>query len=311
MLSARVPDLADLQLLLAVQRAGSLGAAGVALGISQQAASARIRALERRVGFPVLVRTRRGSRLTDAGGLLAQWADAVIRAATELDTGITSLRGERDAHLRVAASLTVAEHLMPRWLLALRDDQLALGHAPTSIELAAVNSETVVRRVRDAEVDLGFIESAQPPVDLPARVVAIDELVLVVPPGHRWAGGSIPPARLAATALISREAGSGTREALDTALAPFRDPDHPVAPALEASSTAGVRAAIVAGTAPGVLSVLAVADDLALGRLVRVPVTGLDLHRRLHAVWRSGAHPPAGPARDLVALAARLGTPGS
>jgi DNA-binding transcriptional LysR family regulator len=55
---------------------------------------------------------------------------------------------------------------------------------------------------------------------------------------------------------------------------------------------------------PAVLSELAVADELARGRLVAVPVADLDLSRPLRAVWPTGTH-PAGPARDLLALTRR------
>jgi DNA-binding transcriptional LysR family regulator len=71
-----------------------------------------------------------------------------------------------------------------------------------------------------------------------------------------------------------------------------------------------VRGAVLAGAGPAVLSVLAVGEDLASGRLRRIPVAGLDLGRSLRAIWLGGAtattrQPPAGPVRDLIALAAR------
>ncbi|MGY2747398.1 hypothetical protein [Arthrobacter sp. UYCu723] len=65
-----------------------------------------------------------------------------------------------------------------------------------------------------------------------------------------------------------------------------------------------VRSAIAAGTAPGVVSVPAVNDDLALGRLVTIPLTKLSLRRPLTAIWQTGSLPPSGPARGLAAIAA-------
>lgn len=75
-------------------------------------------------------------------------------------------------------------------------------------------------------------------------------------------------------------------------------------PAVELSTTAAVRSAITAGTAPGVLGELAVRDDLVLHRLAAVAVSGLSLRRPLTAIWLTGTEPPAGPARDLAAIAA-------
>jgi DNA-binding transcriptional LysR family regulator len=78
-----------------------------------------------------------------------------------------------------------------------------------------------------------------------------------------------------------------------------------VDPVLELSSTAAVRAAVAAGAGPAALSVHAVRDDIASGRLVPITVTGLDLTRRLHAVWTGSSELPAGPVRDLVTFAER------
>ena len=70
--------------------------------------------------------------------------------------------------------------------------------------------------------------------------------------------------------------------------------------ALSVSTTAAVRAAVLAAAAPAVISELAVADDLAAGRLVEIRVPGLDLRRVLRAIWDSTQEPPAGAARDLI-----------
>lgn len=132
-------------------------------------------------------------------------------------------------------------------------------------------------------------------------MVACDELVVVARPEHRWARRAEPilPAELASTPLVSRETGSGTREFFESALADFGA--SPCPPVLELSTSAAVRAAVLAGSAPAVLSRLAVADDVSAGRLRIVPVDGLDLRRDLRAVWQGGRTPPAGAVRDLLA----------
>ena len=77
-----------------------------------------------------------------------------------------------------------------------------------------------------------------------------------------------------------------------------------VAPALSLPTTASVRAAVIAGAGPAVLSELAVADDIAAGRLRAIEIDGLQLARDLRAVWRGAPQPPTGPARELLKLAA-------
>src|SRR6201996_679335 len=119
-LPSRVSDLMPFDLLLSVARLGSLGLAAAEHGISPPAASARVRRLERQLGVTLIERSPRGSRLTLDGGLVAEWAQAAVEAAAALDAGVTSLRARSDAVLRVAASMTVAEYLLPGWLTTLR-----------------------------------------------------------------------------------------------------------------------------------------------------------------------------------------------
>src|SRR5918996_19354 len=116
----RVPDLGAMELLLAVARLGSLGRAAQELGVTQPAASSRIRSMERQLGVALVDRSPRGSRLTDAGVLVTDWARRVVEAAEAFDVGAQALRDRRDSRLRVAASMTIAEYLLPGWLLALR-----------------------------------------------------------------------------------------------------------------------------------------------------------------------------------------------
>ena len=315
-LGPRMPELTALEVLLAVARTGSLGAAAREVGTSQQAVSARISNLEALTGVPLVTRSRRGSMLTPNGVLVAEWAARLLDVAAELDEGLAGLRADRRSRLRVGASLTVAEHLLPGWLVALRQEAERRGQPAVDFVFAAANSDTVIAQVRAGDVDLGFIEGPRVPSGLANRVVGRDELVVVVRPDHPWARrrSELTPRELAAVPLVTREAGSGTREtydaALDAALGSAAGHAASARPVLELSTTAAVRGAVLAGAGPAVLSALAVGEDLASGRLRRIPVAGLDLRRSLRAIWLGGAtgatrQPPAGPVRDLISLAAR------
>jgi len=287
-------------LLLSVARLGSLGLAAAEHGISQPAASTRIRRLERQLGVPLIERSPRGSRLTPSGELVAGWAQAAIDAAAALDAGVTSLRERSDAVLRVAASMTVAEYLLPGWLTALRSRD-----PRTAVALTAGNSAEVASAVLGNSADIGFVEGPDLPPGLESRQVGTDRLTVVVPPGHRWARrrSGITAAELAATPLVAREPGSGTRGYLEGALGAQAGVTR-VPPIAELSSTTAIKAAVAAGIAPAVLSALAVAPEVAAGTLRAVTVTDLDLTRRLLAVWAEGRQ-LTGPAAGLRAIAAR------
>ncbi|OKH98352.1 LysR family transcriptional regulator [Streptomyces sp. CB02923] len=298
-LSHRVPDLGALELLLAVARLGSLGRAARERGISQPAASSRIRSMEQQLGVALVERSPRGSRLTDAGALVTDWARRVVEAAEAFDAGAQALRGRRDSRLRVAASMTIAEYLLPGWLIALRAQR-----PDTAVSLLAGNSAAVAERLLAGEADLGFVEGLDIPAGLDGAVIGHDRLVVVAAPAHPWARRrtDLTVAELAATPLILRERGSGTRQVLDAALA---GNGGLAAPLLELASTTAVKAAAVSGAGPSVLSELAVREELAARRLVEVPVLGLGFGRDLRAVWPSGQR-PAGPARHLLGLTRAL-----
>ena len=299
-LSDRVSDLMPFDLLLSVARLGSLGLAAAEHGISQPAASTRIRRLERRLGIPLIERSPRGSRLTPGGELVAGWAQAAIDAAAALDAGVMSLRARSDAVLRVAASITIAEYLLPGWLTALR-----ARDPRTAVALTAGNSAEVASAVLGGSADIGFVEGLELPAGLASRQVATDRLTVVVPPGHRWARrhSGITAAELAATPLVARERGSGTRGYLEEALH-AQAGETRVPPVAELSSTTAIKSAVAAGISPAVLSALAVAPEVAAGTLRAVKVIDLDLSRRLLAVWAEGRQLTA-PAADLRAIAAR------
>lgn len=288
-------DLTDLDLLLTVQRLGSLGKAAREHRISQPAASARIQAVERRLGLRLLERSPSGSRLTPAGVRVARWGRAVVDAASDLLTGTAALRDAEHGWLRVAAGLTTAEYLMPRWLTALR------ARLPeVTVELRVENSHEVAQRVRSGEVDLGFVGDPCAHAGLMDRPVVNDQLGVIVAPSHPWAGKRRPLTadELAAGVLVLRERGSGAREVVDRVLGELCDG----VPHLELASTTAVKHAVAAGVGAAVISVRSVEDELRTGRLVTVPVAGVDLSRRLRAVWRTSAELPL-PAMALVELA--------
>lgn len=292
---SRWPDLTALELLVAVADHGSLGAGARAVGMAQPNATRSMARLERHLGLSLLVRSTSGSQLTPSGLLVVDWARQLLDAATQLTRGVDALSSSGEDSLIVAASQSVAEHLLPAWLSGLR-----VLRPGTCVAVHVRNTSEVVDEVLHGLCGIGFIEGPVAPRGVHHIVVARDELVLVVAPDHPWAGRRTPVGadELVRTPLVTREEGSGTRVALDEALG------WPARPALELPSNAAVRVSVSAGTGPAVLSRLAVADAVRAGTLVVVPVAGLDLRRPLRAVW-TGPRALAGAAADLVSLAQR------
>jgi DNA-binding transcriptional LysR family regulator len=146
------------------------------------------------------------------------------------------------------------------------------------------NSEHVVEVLKRRGADVGFVEGSRAPSGLGSRELQPDDLVVVVAPTHEWARRRRPitASELAATPLVLREAGSGTREVLETAL---RSVGLAPTVMVELASTTAIKAAVASGTGPGVLSRLATHGDVQDGRLVIVPTEGLSLERSIRVVW--------------------------
>lgn len=294
------PDLEVLDLLVSVAELGSLGAAARRHGISQPAASMRISAMERRLRVKLLDRGPTGSELTDAGRTVVGRARTVLAAVRELVDEVDRLRAAQAPRLRIAASKTIADHRIPHWLAALRQD-----HPEVVIALEVENSTQVAALVRAGVADLGFVEGPHPPAGLGSRVLGTDDLVVVVARDHPWARREDPVTlrELAATALLWREPGSGTR---DTVWDLLSTEGPPTGPAAELGSAAAILAAARTGMAPAVLSRLIAAPDLATGSLVAVPTVDVArLTRKFRAIWRRNS-PPSGPGELLVIRATHL-----
>ncbi|WP_445255994.1 LysR family transcriptional regulator [Nocardioides aurantiacus] len=303
MSSPHLPDLDALRLLVGIARHGSIGAAARTNGISQQAASERVRAMEAQTGLTLVRRGARGSQLTEAGVVVTEWAARLLDLADEVDIAIEGLRGDVSRELVVWASMTIAESLIPRWLVQLRQRQLGEGYRATTVSLNASNSRDVVEAVREGTAHVGFVEGVEAPVGVRSVTVAQDELFLVTAAGTPLSRRRTPltPDEVAQLALTSREEGSGTREVLEIALAKHGlevgDPE------VELTTATAIREAVLAGSAPAFLSRRVVARDVDSGNLTVVAVMELDLRRYFRAIWVGTKNPPAGSVRDLVAIA--------
>ena len=295
--SVRQPNLDALALFISVSEEGSVGAAARQWEVSQSAASQRLKALEKDLGVVLLDRRTSGSVLTPAGQVVLEWASPLVQAGARFQGNVTTLAEGLPDRLTVAASLTVAEYLMPGWLTALRERLPGV-----EVSLIPGNSEAVAALVRARTVELGFIEGPVAPPGVRYRQVTDDELVVVVAPTHRWATkrDAVGASELAASELVLREPGSGTREVLDVALEAH---GLLARPAMQLGSTTAIKTAVGAGFGASVLSRLSVQSELDHGALVAVPTPELNLSRSIRAIW-PGPRRPLGSSGALLAISA-------
>src|SRR5262249_39000658 len=141
----------DLAAFVTAVESGTVQGAADALTLTQSAATKRLQALERRVGQGLLDRDASGGRPTPAGTGLYPLAREAPLALERVETAMTSPSAAPP--LRIHASRTIGETLLPHWLASFR----ATGtHCRASV--AITNSEEVVHAVRDGVAEIGFVE---------------------------------------------------------------------------------------------------------------------------------------------------------
>lgn len=273
-----VPPVDQIATLVAVDEHRSIAAAARDLGLSQQTVSARVAAAEKTLGVVVFRRGVGGSEPTERGRTVLDAARDLLGAAGEFSrTVAATTRPDAVRSLPVAVSNTVAELYFPTWAARFHRENRAVR-----LLLRSRNSAEVCEAVAGGECVLGFVEGAEVSHGLASDVVGVDDLILVVPPTHPWAGTEVSAGQLRRTPLITREQGSGSREIVEAALGTLAEP------AGEFGSLAAQRAAVTGMGEPTVIAARAVSTQLASGELVAVPVTGVTFRRMLRAVYPRG-----------------------
>ncbi len=264
--------LRQLQIFVAVARAGSTTAAAKRIALSQPATSAALNELEALLGGQLFDRVGRRLVLNEHGRSMLEEARVLLDAAQGLETRFGKSGRAAAPRLHLAASTTIGNYVLPGLIASYRRKEAA----HFSVEIG--NTQHVARAVAELEVDLGLIEGPTAEPRLAVLPWIEDELVVVCAPGHPLARrrGRIPLEALAEATWLLREPGSGTREVVEHALLPLL---HRLKTDAELGSAEAIKQAVAAGLGITCLSRHAVADLLALGRLTRL-ATALPALRR-------------------------------
>ena len=291
--------LRQLQIFGAVARAGTTTAAARSVALSQSATSAAINELERVLGVQLFDRVGRRLQLNDNGRVLLPSARALLDGAKTVEEGFVSGRGGLHVDLRLAASTTIGNYVLPAMLARFRAAE------PTArLQLRIGNTLEVVTAVTGFDVDLGLIEGPCHAAELAVIPWLEDELVVVAAPTHALARsaarGRLPLKLLREVRWLLREPGSGTREAAEQALLPHLN--HLRADMTLGSSEA-IKNSVALGLGVSCLSRWVVQDYVDAGRLVVLATRLPRLSRRFALVH----HKQKMLSAALKAFAASLG----
>jgi len=190
-------DTARLEALVEVARTGSISRAAEALFVTQPALTARLQALERSLGSDLLVRSRHGSRLSEAGKALLPHAERALVALRAGRAAVEEVRSGGAGRLTIGAAPAVSTYVLPAML-----HRFQARHPGVRLVVRSGHSEEILQMVLRDEVEIGLMRPIQHP-EVTATLLYEDELTLVVHRGHRFAAaGHVRMGELASEHLI-------------------------------------------------------------------------------------------------------------
>ncbi|HEY7464426.1 MAG TPA: LysR family transcriptional regulator [Candidatus Limnocylindria bacterium] len=271
-------DTGRLQALVEIARTGSISRAAAALFVTQPALTARIHALEESVGAELLVRSRHGSRLTEAGKALLPHAERALAALQAGRIAIEDVKSGGAGRLTIGAAPAVSTYVLPAML-----HRFQATHPGVRLVVRSGHSEEILQMVLRDEVEVGLMRPIQHP-DVTATLLYEDELTLVVHRGHRFAAaGQVRMGELASEHLILFDRSSSYHE-LTSAI--VRQAGISPRGQLEVDNIDAAKRMVEQRLGIALLPRTSVQADIGAGRLVPVRVTDMAPVRRQIVIAR-------------------------
>jgi DNA-binding transcriptional LysR family regulator len=270
--------LRQLGVFVAVARERSFSLAARKIHLSQPTLSEHVRELEQELGKPLFVRRGRTVTLTDAGRVFEPYAARIVATVGDARQAVVEVDGLARGSLVIGASTTPGVYVLPRIIGAFRQ-----RYPGIDVTLKIANSRVIEQGVRANDFDLGVVGGhGLVPGEECLAAGLDDELILIVPPDHPWARrGVIEPGRIADQPLLTREEGSATRQVAERSL---QRANVRLNIAMELDHPEAIKQAVMAGLGVAFMSIHAVRDELAGGRLRTVRVRGVRIKRHFHVI---------------------------
>jgi len=277
-------DTRQLAAFVAVMEKKSFSQAAERLGVTQPAVSLQIRSLEERLGRQLLDRSGRRVEPTEAGRLLYRRAQRILQLEEQLvDDLAEEETGRLHGMLSIGASTGPGGHLVPLLLCEFQQE-----HPDLAVSLVISDTDRVIEQVADRELELGVVGALRRHRSLEFEPIARDEIVLAVPPGHRYAGKEMPVERLREEKHIVMQAGAGVRHVIEDELRSSGIRIRELDSKLELGLQESVKSAVAAGFGVTFISRTAIEGELATGTIAAARVRGFDPARQIYVVRAAG-----------------------
>jgi len=252
------------------------------LHLSQSSVSLQIKQLEEYWDFQLFERTTKKISLTPAGAILYTKVEKLLSLLNETENELKELKSIVHGDLKVGASLTIGEHILP-FILA----DFKKMYPQVDMSLKVYNSEQIVEKLLHHEINLGFIESMLSYPSLTQIPFAEDELIIITSPHSKFTESSdITIDELLHFPFVIREKGSGTRQVMEDTLRKNQVDPEQLNIIMEFEQTETIKSAVEAGMGLSIISKSAVRKELAQKTLIQLKIDGLSLYRKFYMIYQ-------------------------
>ncbi|MCR8641731.1 selenium metabolism-associated LysR family transcriptional regulator [Paenibacillus sp. N1-5-1-14] len=269
-----------LHIFYTVAEKSSFSHAATALHMTQPAVTMQIQSLEEYLGVKLFMRSTKKIELTEAGRALFPYAKRSIELIRDTEAALARYTTMVEGRLQLGASLTMAEHILPRLL-----GPFSQSYPNISVSMKVMNTSQIVDEVIAHHLTFGLVEAPVFHEDLHSEAILNDELKLIVPASHPLAGEeAITWDMVIQYGFVLREQGSGTRRVMEEELA-HRGLDYTAMKiVMELGSTGAIKSAVEAGLGISILSESAVKHEVALGLLKVKTIEEVKFLRNFYAI---------------------------
>lgn len=286
-------DISALKTFLAVAQERSFSRAAAKVHRTQPAVSQAIRRLEADLGEQLFDRSSKSGTLTDAGKVLQNYGQRLVRMAEETESAMRELRDLRRGRVLIGANEAAVHTLLP--LVAMFRER----HENIAIDVRRVHARQIPVEVQQGSLDFGALTFHPTETGLLEVPIGTDELVLLVPPTHALAGRrQVTMEELAAEPVIAHNDPSPARERV---LRLFEQRHISLKMVIALPSLDGIKRAVELKLGVALLPRRCAITEIASGRLTALPVTGISRRRQVTLVCRRAHRSHASDAFLAVA----------
>ena len=271
-------DIKQLEVFVKVAKFKSFTKAAEELNLSQPTVSLHIQNLEKELGVKLFDREGRRATLTPPGKALYKYALEIVKLRRKALLIVKETLGKIEGEFTVGASTVPGEYILPKVLT-----KFVSEYPATKFQIRILDSEAIINEVFSENLEIGFVGSKKETDKLEFIPFLKDEIIIARSPQLK-AIRDID--ELMRAPLILRERGSGTRKIFEERLNRMGINPKDLNVITELGSTTAVKEAIKNGLGYGVISLLAVKEELKDNKLFKNEIPGLNISRDFYIVKR-------------------------